>query len=47
MALGMWHFAAKSYIDVKYIYSRFGNNAIMLATQRIGPPTVSYMVTAI
>jgi len=25
MALGVWHFAAKSHIDVKHIYSRFGN----------------------
>ncbi|EDR01138.1 uncharacterized protein LACBIDRAFT_312459 [Laccaria bicolor S238N-H82] len=25
MALGVWHFAAKSHIDVKRVYSRFGN----------------------
>ena len=25
MALGVWHFAAKSHIDVKHVYSRFGN----------------------
>jgi hypothetical protein len=25
MALGLWHFAAKSHIDVKRVYSRFGN----------------------
>jgi hypothetical protein len=25
MALGVWHFAAKSHIDVKHVYSQFGN----------------------
>jgi hypothetical protein len=25
MALGVWHFAAKSHIDVKRVYSQFGN----------------------
>ena len=25
MALGIWHFAVKSHIDVKRVYSRFGN----------------------
>ena len=25
MALGVWHFAAKSHIDVKRVYNRFGN----------------------
>jgi len=25
MVLGIWHFAAKSHIDVKRVYSRFGN----------------------
>jgi len=25
MALGVWHFAAKSHVDVKRVYSRFGN----------------------
>jgi hypothetical protein len=25
MALGVWHFAAKSHVDIKRVYSRFGN----------------------
>ena len=25
MVLGIWHFAAKSHVDVKRVYSRFGN----------------------
>ena len=25
MALGIWHFVAKSHVDVKHVYSRFGN----------------------
>ena len=25
MALGIWHFTAKSHVDVKCVYSRFGN----------------------
>ncbi|KAF8809191.1 hypothetical protein BYT27DRAFT_7284261 [Phlegmacium glaucopus] len=28
MALGIWHFAVKSHIDVKRVYSRFGNIAL-------------------
>jgi len=28
MALSVWHFAAKSHIDVKHVYSQFGNIVI-------------------
>ena len=31
MALGVWHFAAKSHINVKHVYNRFGNIVLPFA----------------